>query len=259
MTSIRHKRGFTLKELVVVLVVMFAAALVWVAFSGVPRVEYPRERCRHNTKELAKSCIAYAVAGNYNRGTQENALPSLGPTQQNWHQGDAGNAGALWLLYKLGYIGPEHLLCLGAEQNADIRSINETDKALHEGTLGYSYLSQVPFKDPATGDLVTATTTTEAPSYLVLIADRNPRTRLGSAAIEADQNGKNSRNHGGEGQNFARIDGSAEWTETPRVFSRIEDGGKKVFDDIYMPGRGDVPDNSTTGMRTSAEDFYLIP
>ncbi len=243
----------------VVLVVMCGAALVWVAFSyRVPQEAFPI-RCKYNTRELAVACVAYAAGGNWNRGTQENALPSVGPTQQNWHQGDAGNAGALWLLYKLAHVGPEHLFCPEAEQNVDIRFINETDKALHEGTLCYSYLSQVPFKDPAMGDLVTATTTTDAPSYLVLIADRNPRTRLGAAAIEADQNGKNSRNHGGEGQNCARIDGSAEWTEMPRVFARIGEGGQKIYDDIYMPGRGDVPDNSATGTRTSMEDFYLIP
>lgn len=240
-------------------IVAGAAAIVWLAFSNRQPMWVPRERCKYNLKEIAKSCIAYATESSIHRGTDPHMLPSVGPTEANWHQADVGNPGALWLLYKLSYISPEQLLCLEAEQVEGVRQLNETDKSLHEGVLCYSYLSQVPFIDPATGARVAGTSITNNPSYLVLIADRNPRTKLAALGIDTAQNGKNSRNHGGDGQNFARIDGSAEWTQTPRVFSKVEEGGKKVHDDIYMPGRGDVADNSTTGTRTSTEDFYLIP
>jgi len=271
------RTGFTLVELLTVVMIIMLLVGILLPSLAAARIAVMRERCKHNCKELAKSAVAYATAGNYNRGTVQNALPST-YAGGNFATGSTtagnmpvGNIGAFWLMYKLGYIGPEHLFCLEAEQQREIRQINETDNDkgfdwdTSSRTACYSYVSQLPY----TVDSVEykAITTTDAPSYLVVVADWNPGVTCNGGSTSTSDN---SLNHKKEGQNYARIDGSAEWTEKRQVFMKVIPGCSqtgfptdKYHNDIYSVGTG--IGGSAAGPRaggtigsgswTAAEDF----
>jgi len=272
----RIRTGFTLVELLTVVMIIMLLVGILLPSLAAARIAVMRERCKHNCKELAKSAVAYATGGNYNRGTVENALPST-YSGGNFATGSTtagnmpvGNVGAFWLMYKLGYIGPEHMFCLEAEQQREIRQVNETDNDkgfdwdTNSRTACYSYVSQLAY----TVDSVQykAITTTDAPSYLVVVADWNPGvTCNGGVSSTTD----NSLNHKKEGQNYARIDGSAEWTEKRKVFMKVIPGAPavdgfpadKYHNDIYKSadtGSEAGPRAGATigsGSYTAAEDF----
>ena len=250
----RARAGFTLVELLTVIMIIMLLVGILLPSLAAARIAVMRERCKHNCKELAKSAVAYATGGNYNRGTTEHALPStltgaihIGSTTIG--KMPAGNIGAYWLLYKLGYIGPEHLFCLEAEQQREIRQLNETDNDkgfdwdTNSRTACYSYVSQAPY----TVNTVEykAITLTDAPTYLVVVADWNPGVTCNTSAGSSPDN---SLNHKKEGQNYARIDGSADWTEKRKVFMKVIPGAPavdgfpadKYHNDIY--GSGDTTD-----------------
>jgi len=258
--------GFTLIELmVVIMIIILLVGILMPSLAGA-RIQMLRTSCLNNVRRLAEGCQAYAHDGSLSRGNDvlnqpctPNALPSTGPTAATWYKGDTGNAAALWLMIKREFVAPTNLLCPEAELRRDFRLLNETELQgancpFTQATCSYAYLSQVPFTVTVGGISTTysATSLIDVNAYLVVVADDNPRTTMGSAAFDAAQNAKNSLNHKQEGQNFARLDGSAEWTEKTTVFVKVDTGGTTINNDIYIGDGGD-------GMRNSLDDFFVIP
>jgi len=225
--SRRAGGGFTLVELLVVISIILLLVMLILPSVDRARMLGMRAVCRNNVREIAKACLAYANEPRMHRGAEHpEALPTTEPTTE------AGNAASLWLLVKYDMLGRDTFICPEAKirrghkvADADATSFNYGGKT----TLSYSYLSQV--------DMPTSLLDDELETSLVIVADKNPG------------DGGNSRNHQREGQNIARLDGSAEWTTTPR----IRTAGGSGTDNIYSPSSGNGP------ARGSLNDAYVIP
>ena len=275
----RAARGFTLVELLtVVMIIMLLVSILLPALAGA-RIAVMRERCKHNTKELARVCIAYATESSYHRGNSmanlpclANALPNtLQNTTANWAEGTCtattmpkGNIGAFWQLYKMNYVGPEHMFCLESEQQRETRPLIETDTTGFKGvapdnTACYSYLAQA-WNSTESGSSVLkyGVSMVDTPAYVVIVADWNPGVTVNVGAAASTDN---SLNHKKEGQNFARMDGSAEWTEKRTVWVKIVNGQPRE-DDIYVnygnSAAGPRQEYTFNGVALLATDDFLL-
>ncbi|MFP4105236.1 MAG: type II secretion system protein [Phycisphaerae bacterium] len=238
--------GFTLIELLVVISIIGLLATLIIPSLGGALEMSRRATCAANLREIAKGCKAYALENRYHRGTISKALPSNGPTSNNWGDMEDGNPGSLWLLIEHKFASGVVMMCPAAKRSREgFRTASVEDGSFEKGTLAYSYLSQVPFRDsndnrtweqtPITQDEVGA---------LVIAADLNPICEQGTESIDNSEKGKNSRNHGREGQNVARLSEVVEWVTTTEVNG----------DDIYT-SQGSESD----GERDHLSDAFLIP
>jgi hypothetical protein len=223
--------------------------------------------------------MGYIQDGTLNRGTTGLALPSAGPTTTDW---GAKNPLALVLLLKRDFIAVETLLCPEAGLRVDHTRMTTIELQTNPPTVtdtncSYSYLSQVPFTFGS--NTFTATTSMEANGYLVLVADRNPRCKIGATQLFAqgdfDHNGsvsttesqkvtelgttrvQNSLNHDWDGQNVGRLDLSAMWYDNPNVPTN----SPATVDSIYQSRGGDGPTGQ--GLRQPGsmmdDDFLVLP
>lgn len=219
--------GFTLVELLVVITIILLLVMLILPAVDRARMLGMRTLCRNNVREIARACVGYANEPSMHRGAEyQKALP---------RRTKADNAASLWLLVKYEMAGRDLFICPEAKTRRGHKTAAATHTRFDQSgtTLSYSYLSQVnmptsllPVWDPDLNKLVAINTS------LVIVADRNP----------GDEG--NSRNHRREGQNIARLDGSAEWLSKPTVDAA---GGSGV-DNIYKLDSG--------GDRN---DVYLIP
>ena len=194
-----------------------------------------------------------------------------------------GNQANLWLLVHEGYADPRLFVC---PATADRASLNPPDNLSAMSFLqlapdtaarthaedrfisrvagarcSYSYQNQFvhPRVNPEIADPRNATTHVQVhPSTLVILADRNPYTRLEGVKqpiiSRAEFPESNSLNHRGTGQNVLYLGGEVEWHDTPCCGAMNADG---LPDNIYTPekGRADDPEN----IPRSLGDSFLVP
>lgn len=261
---LRWRAGFSLVELMVVIAVIALLMAILIPTLTSIRRSARVVTCANNLREITRSMIAYASAGNLHRGTVANALPSVGPGTGNWGDLQDGNAGAFWLMItgrgpsdepmsnvRNNWLQPNLLLCPSAARTG-MRAPRSDDGGMLAETYSYSYLSQVPFTDSNDGRTYSATSITEAPGSLVILADRNPACEPDQTRHDSDKANQNSPNHGGRGQNVALIDQSVRWEETPTVPGATPGADE---DNIYAPATG----SGTKGERRYMGDSFLIP
>lgn len=241
----RSAAGFTLVEMLTITAILILLISILVPSLGRARAYAYRSKCRTNLRELVRGCIAYAHEGRFHRGTIAYALPSNAPTSGNWGKMTDGNPAALWLLVTTRVASNKDLfLCPQAAVANDLKAPPNDATGFTGNTYSYSYLSQVYFDFD--GKTYKATSIGELGSIsLPILADRNPRCTPGEEDIDTGQDGKNSANHDGEGQNVGRLDGSVTWHSNPTI-----DG-----DDVYRPASG----SGTDGERKNPSDAFLIP
>ena len=255
--------GFTLVELLVVITIIALLATLFL-----PAMHHARElarltKCKKNVQGIAQACVAYMNdPAMHRRANLGNTMPTgkPAPTTSNWYTAGSGNPSALWLLVNHKFVGRESFLCPSAEVFRNFREPEAGHTAFDTNTLSYSYLSQVQFTDANTGVINIAVTTSfsaglKAPE-LAIIADANPRCRVGTADLASDYVGKNSFNHMLAGQNVGFLDGHADWFTTTKIpgTSPLTNG---AVDDIYQSCGSS--DKDSDGERGAINDAFLIP
>jgi len=255
--------GFTLIELLVVVAIVALLATIMVPAMYHAEELARRTKCLKNVQGIAQACGAYMNTSNLHRGSNKgNPMPTRdpAPTSANWHNATAGNPSALWMLVAYKFVGRESFLCPSAEVYRDFREPAANDTSFDSDTLSYSYLSQVSFTDGNTGVAnitVTSSFSTglKAPQ-LAIIADANPRCRVGTAGLESAYTGANSLNHNMEGQNVAFFDGHAEWFSTSKIPGTKPRKNSAALDDIYQSCDTSA---DSKGERGAINDAFLIP
>ncbi len=257
------RRGFTLIELLVVISIISLLALIILPTVDRARELARRTVCKKNVQGIAQACGAYMNdAAMHRRSNYGNALPRVDVTTSNWNSATAGNPSALWLLVVYDFVGRDSFLCPSAEVFRDFRTPTAGDSSFKHGTLSYSYLSQVEFTDGNTNDTDIVVTSSLSvglkDAELAIIADANPRSRIGSSALDSSYRGKNSLNHDGAGQNVAFLDGHADWFATTTIPGTMPlENSPLALDDIYQSCGSNNDDSQ--GKRGALNDAFLIP
>ena len=257
------RRGFTLIELLVVISIISLLAVIMLPAYNHMRELARRAVCKANVQGIARGCGAYMNdPAMHRRSNYGNALPTVGVTESNWYRATSGNPSALWLLVVYEFVGRDSFLCPSAEVFRDFRTPAAGDSSFRNGTLSYSYLSQVKFTDGNTNDIdITVTSSLSIglkDAELAIIADANPRGRMGSSGLDSSYRGKNSLNHDGAGQNVAFLDGHADWFATPTIPGTMPlKNSPLALDDIYQSCGSNNDDSQ--GKRGALNDAFLIP
>jgi prepilin-type N-terminal cleavage/methylation domain-containing protein len=258
--------GFTLTELLVVIVIIALLASILMPSLLSARIQMLRTKCGNNAAEIAKACQTYAMDSTMNRGGHGNALPS--GTTTSWTDLSNGHIKGLGLLYQRQYVGREYFICPEAEIKLDHQPLPQDHDPVADGyyfkqteaetNLSYAYLIQF-YTDGASTIESTCLGAKELSSNkymdgtMIIIADDSPQIKLGTAGGTGEPAETNSANHKGEGQNIARLGGSVDWVTSPRV--EDPDGGAGAKDNIY--GLGDT--NTVGGLRNSLGDVFVGP
>ncbi|MFP4141697.1 MAG: type II secretion system protein [Phycisphaerae bacterium] len=227
----RRGRGFTLVELLVVIGIITLLVGIIVPSLARARDLAKRESCRSTLKALGGAMHMYSTAYSNYLPTFEDGLNSsdtvgLNRTQEN--PGDSrSNTRGWWLLVRGNFCQREHFIC-DADQDVDTEQ-RQTSELWDFPTVGgrnpLSYSLQRTKIGPSGG----VRTTRGDASGLVVAADRNGLykysstsktkavvTRDGDVPLDSDKLAEaNSKNHGREGQNCLRLDGSVQWAQTP--------------------------------------------
>lgn len=255
--------GFTLIELLVVITIIALLAALFVPAMHHAQELARRTKCKKNVQGIAQACAAYMHdPAMHRRSNYANAMPTV-DVGSHWHSAHSGNPSALWLLVNYKFVGRDSFLCPSAAVWRDLRSPAANDDSFTSRTLSYSYLSQVKFTitDANTGVSEIAVTSSFSPGLkateLAIIADSNPRCRVGRKSFDNDYRGQNSFNHYSAGQNVGFLDGHADWFSTPIIpgTAPLALRDDMTADDIYQGcGGGD-----SKGRRGAVNDAFLIP
>ena len=252
--------GFTLVELLVVIAIISLLATL-----AVPGMRHAQElarrtKCKKNVQGIAQACVAYMNDGAMNRRSNRgNALPWIS-SSTSWSSVTTGNPAALWLLVRYKFVGRDTFLCPSAAVYRNFESPEPNASRFTNVTLSYSYLSQVKFTDGNTKTDIEVTSShsprLKAPE-LAIIADANPRCRVGQSSFDDEYRGRNSINHDLAGQNVGFLDGHAAWFTTPTIPGTSPlTSSPLTVDDIYQAcGSG----NDRDGKRGAVNDAFLIP
>lgn len=217
-----------------------------------------RTTCRGNVHAIAVACVQYANDSTLYRGTTANALPNTGPSTSNWGDIVTGNPAGLWLLVETAYATPAMFFCPEASMRAQpVRYARGRpgDPSFifdnNTSTLSYSYLSMVGTYRPTGGNPIpfrdaTVLNSTAFSSALIIIGDRNPRCEFDVSTLEPDE-GTNSNNHKGAGQNVGALDETARWIYEPET---------AADDNIYAASESDDDADAT---RSDLDDSFLLP
>ncbi|MDP6545514.1 MAG: prepilin-type N-terminal cleavage/methylation domain-containing protein [Phycisphaerae bacterium] len=257
------RSGFTLVELLVVITIISLLAVLTLPGYNHARELARRTTCKAQIKGIAEACVAYMNdPAMHRRSNYANAMPTVYPTQSNWYRGSSGNPSALWLLVAQKFVDRANFLCPSAEVYRDFRKPVAGDLAFEDDTLSYSYLSQVKFTDANNNAVEVAVTSSFSTGLkdteLAVIADANPRFRLGTSGSASSSTGsKNSFNHMKAGQNVGFLGGNADWFTSPSIPGTRPLKNSEALDDIYRSCGGAAQDSD--GKRGALNDAFLIP
>lgn len=270
--------------LVVIAVIAILLGIFLPAYVGVMK-EFLRRTCQDNLGHIGKALMSYGPS-EWNRGAGgAGCLPALsGPKPEddntnkgNWYSWGAnhGNTNSLWLLVQGNFAAPDNFVCPEARRALGHKPAHYTKRADGTGeddghftwtTCSYSYISQVGYyyrKIPANAATETYAVggsclqTIDTRIKKVLLGDRNPRMQDGLSA-SGEAAGRNSKNHGREGQNFYLLNQQTLWVEDMRGAKNGDTmtmNDKRLDDDPYSP----VDDaNFTSGIPSNSSDSFLL-
>jgi hypothetical protein len=225
-----------------------------------------RTTCRTNVRQIISACMLYTQTESEHRGRgTAQALPVAGFNPAQWYVSLTGNRANLWLLVAGGYCPPNMFVCPSLEGCTPALA---TAGGFGDGNCGFSYQSMV-----GPGGTRKAYGVLDTTSNMAVLADLNPRITVGSAtlyqyedfdhdgntsageqarAAQLGEKARNSANHGYDGQNVGRLDGSAAWLDISRVVTNLN-----TLDWIYEA------DSTLGGIEADGlpgrNDVYLIP
>jgi prepilin-type N-terminal cleavage/methylation domain-containing protein len=253
----RKSKAFTLIELLVVVAIIILLVSILTPALGRVLEHSRRSACAANVREIARAVRTYTLTSNLHRGAKAKSFPDIGPDTNNW---PAANRACLWLLVRHGYISPETFICPSLDGFTAAKS---TASDFANDNCGYSFITMVE----------QARTLNNTDNALVIVADLNPRFNPGSSTVydyadldhsggvdsaeqkladelDADGKLKNSATHGHDGQNVARLEGSAEFLRKGYVAT-----GSNNHDWIY---ESTEPQNDNDGKSRGGEDVLLL-
>ena len=244
-------QGFTLIELLVVIGIITTLMSILIPAVNQARLVAMRQTCRAHLHTITQACHYYAQNKQIHRGGSAlGALPSVDVTSTNWADIQTGNPASLWLLIQHGFAARGLFLCPEAEARARANRLDDDATSFTYSsnitTLSYSYISMVgEFRE-------TTSYFEEITTSLVILADDNPRFDFNGATLsafpEGDSVSPNSLNHNEQGQNAARLDGSAVWLD--------EANGAGDEDDIYA---ANTSANDSKKERSDVNDAFCLP
>ena len=250
----RPRRGFTIVELLVVIVIALLLVSIFVPYLRKQRETEARNRCMANMWALGLALSKYSAAngGSFPRGVYDarnvpmGYFAYTGPFADNPFAGD-GRVSAndvtasLWLLVRGGQARPESFVCPSTGDYADSLTdaagnpTGATNRSNFRSARNLSYSYASPFS-AAPGYKFDANF---LPKDVVIMADMNPG-KSGGADVTApafddrplELAKANSRNHGGAGQCVLYADIHVEFRQTPYCgFGYYKTGS--VGDNIY--------------------------
>lgn len=259
-----NRRGFTLIELLTVVGIILVLMSILVPSLGKARVMVMRGVCKSQVGDLSAACKAYALE-NKEFGYPLPSVPEADTAGWDWANIETGNPAGLWLLVEGSFAPRRMFKCPEAGTRRGWKEPSDDDTAFTYNatskisTLSYSYISMVDNSDPAEDEETFRNATSamdQIASHLVILADDNPRydfnsvNEQGGLAWTLTPDGTyNSENHKKDGQNVARLDGSAAWFTDAA-------GGESGGDNIY------AADNAAAdgkGARAEIDDSFCNP
>jgi prepilin-type N-terminal cleavage/methylation domain-containing protein len=200
------KKGFTLVELLVVIAII--ALLMSILMPALAMVKEMANRvvCGSNCGGLVKAMIIYS------NDTESGRFPRTGTPTTTWGVLDtaawktATVSSSLFLLVRFQYVGPKSFICKSDPLASEMKGVVDftTVWDFKEPAPNASYAYQIPYT--AYGSM-----SSSSEPGLVVLADRNPYV-LPTATPPVYGN---SKNHGSDGQEIAKVDASVSWSKVP--------------------------------------------
>ncbi|MFO0858284.1 MAG: hypothetical protein U0640_13125 [Phycisphaerales bacterium] len=205
-TPVARGRGISWADLVsIAAVLLIGASVVWPVMSTY-RTHSDRQGCEANFGSVASALGAYA---NDYKGSMPMASASLAGLPW-WNVGKdpaQSNSANLYTLARTKYTGLPQLSCDGNGKCRRDIDASAMDWPSIEN-VSYSYFVMFGRARPNLAEVA------KQPSQTIVLADRSP-VILRAIAGQQIYPFENSPNHGGDGQNVLRLDGSAMWMATP--------------------------------------------
>jgi type II secretory pathway pseudopilin PulG len=218
----RGRVGFTLIELLVIIAILGLLMGILVPSLGQARDLARRASCGTNVGNICKALFQWDISGkgaypayDLNGGS---CTVAIGTNGGSTAAGSRANTANLFALCRKGLAEPALFICPSTEHTAYEGGADGRSDFPGRENVSYGY--QVPYDDPwdVDGESDGAPIRALTPDDVVLVADRNPHMNdngswPGSSTVS--EPGKNSPNHGGDGQAIGRKDGSGHWASTP--------------------------------------------
>jgi len=242
------RRGFTLTDLVGVLVVLVLAVVIFLpaCMSGRPQLS-DRNKCAMNMSNIGKAIALYKV-NNRDQYPHMDAPAMWDSVRTGTNRADDPAKNTPHAVTALMFIlvrdgdQPSKLFCCPSDMSVapDTNLKDATGKFFWDfsSARNCSYGFQVPLADGSSG-------ISEANPYTVIMADKAPGGDLGGYVAGAKPSAYMSPNHESEYINYLRADSSVMNSTTP-------DGGDKVKDYIYTASGNAAGGNQYGGTASQA-------
>jgi prepilin-type N-terminal cleavage/methylation domain-containing protein/prepilin-type processing-associated H-X9-DG protein len=281
----RRSRGFSLTELLVVVVILAVLASIFIPYFSKIRETDRRVRCEDNLRAIMEGMRQYAKLTDAH-GKPIHVFPSV--IHVAAHSGYTAYTGAespnpftkdtrvmpndvtasVWLLVRYGFVKPGRFICPSTSQSPDpmsgaggVVAADQRSNFTDGSHLSYSYAS--PFSNAKGYNLSEDSHVGD----FALMADKNPGVSGNNNVTLPAWNAPpfelakaNSRNHGNVGQNVLYADGHVSWQTT--VFCGA--GQEGLRDNIYtaLDAGRPLEANGVFGREFGpswANDSYLVP
>jgi len=272
----RHGRGFTVVELLVVIALVVAALALLLPTIAKPRQTACRVLCSNNLRQIGLAIDMYRRenGGHYPRTISSDTSPlrldSGGADDANpfteaasTHMGANNVPASLFLLLRTEGLSAEVFTCPSSSSSKDRMNGMSADQRsnfsdVHEN-LSYGYA--IPFSLGVAGYELGAKT----PADFAVAADRAPGLGVSGVTQANDpvarQRLANSTNHSGDGQYILYADGRVVFERTP--FAGVDGNNIYLGDTAGPRGKNERVYPNTTDARsqkpTSPSDSVIVP